>query len=77
MAGVYLYVLIGVLSFVLVLVLLGYIYLFVKRYRRNMRGDIYLMPQDTRPKEELPVELRAKRDIRYKDAGVDPYTKEE
>jgi len=34
------------------------------------------MPQDTRPKEELPVELRAQRDYRYKDADVDPYEKE-
>ena len=76
MVSVYEYVLIALAAVVFAFIAYGFIYLLRKRYRRELKGDIYLTPQDTRPKEELPVELRGQRDYRYKDAGVDPYKKE-
>ncbi len=76
MTSVYIIVLVSILGVVSAGIVFGYAYLFIKRYRRNVKGDIYIMPQDTRPKEDLPVELRAQRDYRYKDADVDPYEKE-
>ncbi|MFW9924561.1 MAG: hypothetical protein ACFFDW_14860 [Candidatus Thorarchaeota archaeon] len=76
MGSTYIYVLVGVLGAVFAFLVYGLIYLLLKRYRRNIKGDIYLQPQDTRPKEELPVELRAQRDYRYKDADIDPYKKD-
>lgn len=76
MATVYTYVLVSVLGVISAVLIYGFVYLILKRHRRESKGDIYLMPQDTRPKEELPVELRGQRDYRYKDAEVDPYEKE-
>ncbi len=76
MGSVYIYVLVSVLGVIFAALVFGYGYLFLKRFRRERKGDIYIMPQDTRPKEELPVDLRGQRDYRYKDAEVDPYKKE-
>jgi len=76
MASAYIYVLVSILGVIFAFLLYTSIHLIVKRIRRNIKGDIYLMPQDTRPKEELPAELRGQRDYRYKDADVDPYEKE-
>ena len=66
MASAYIYVLVSILGVIFAFLLYASIYLLVKRYRRNVKGDIYIMPQDTRPKEELPVNLRAQRDYRFK-----------
>lgn len=76
MTTVYTYVLVSVLGVIFAAIVFGFIYLLVKRYRRGMKGDIYIMPDDTRPKGELPVDLRGQRDYRYKDARVDPYKEE-
>lgn len=76
MSSVYIYVLVGVLGVVFAFLFYGFIHLFRKRFRREMKGDIYTIPQDARLKEELPVELRGQRDYRYKDANVDPYKKD-
>ncbi len=76
MASTYIYILLSILAVVFAFLVYGSVYLLLKRFRREMKGDTYLMPTDTRPKEELPVELRGERDYRYKDAQVDPYKKE-
>jgi len=76
MVSVYIIVLVSIVGVIAAGLVFGYAYLFIKRWRREQKGDIYLIPQDARPKEELPVELRATRDYRYKDADVDPYEKE-
>ena len=76
MVSVYIIVLVSVLGVVAAGLVFGYTYLFIKRWRREMKGDIYIMPQDTREKGEMPIELQAGRDKQYYRAGKDPYEKE-
>jgi len=56
--------------------LIGFFYLFRRRLKREGRGDVFLMNKDTKDGSP-PIEIRAQRDYRYKDAGVDPYEKSE
>jgi hypothetical protein len=66
----------GILIFVAVMGLIGFVILINRRLKREAKGDIFLMKKD--PKDSsLPVGIRAQRDYRYKDAGVDPYEKKE
>ena len=69
MADVYTIVLISVLGVVAAVLVYGFVYLFVKRYRRELKGDIYLMPEDTREKEEQPIEIQAAEERIYERGG--------
>ena len=64
----------GIAIFIGVMILVGFIFLFARRLKRERRGDVFLMKKYTQ-KDSLPIEIRAQRDYRYKDAGVDPYDK--
>ncbi len=66
----------GIAILIVSMVIIGFIVLFARRLRREQRGDVFLMKKDTQ-KDSLPIEIRAQRDYRYKDAGVDPYEKSE
>ena len=75
MATAFTWIMAGLLIFVAGLGIVGFVYLIIKRLRREHQGDIWLMKKDKNG--SLPVELRAQRDYRYKDADVDPYEKTE
>lgn len=70
------WILVGILGFVIVMGLIGFFYLIRKRLKREERGDVFLMNKNTKDGSP-PIEIRAQRDYRYKDAGVDPYKKSE
>ena len=72
MASLYIYILAGVLGVVFALIVAGFVYLFVKRYRREMKGDIYLLPEDTREKGERPIEIQTAEDYMYERGGQKP-----
>ena len=76
MAPVYTYILVSVLGIVFAFLVFGFIYLLLKRYRREAKGDIYLLPENTREKGEMPIELQTGRDKQYERAGKNPYKKE-
>ena len=75
MITVFMWVIIGILVFVVGLGLIGFLMLIIRRWKRETQGDIFLMKKDK--DGSLPVEIRAQRDYRYKDANVDPYEKSE
>ena len=75
MANVFTWIIVGFLGLIIVLGLIGGVVLVLNRMRREQKGDIFLMPSDTRDGSP-PIELRTQRDYRYKDAGVDPYQEE-
>ncbi|NHJ31636.1 MAG: hypothetical protein FK732_02125 [Asgard group archaeon] len=74
--SIFSWIILGVLGFIILMGIVGFVALFIRRLRRERRGDIFLMKKDTQD-GSLPVEIRAHRDYRYKDADVDPYEKTE
>ncbi|NPE08113.1 MAG: hypothetical protein GNW80_07520 [Asgard group archaeon] len=74
MASLFSWIMAGIAIFIGILILVGFIFLFVRRLKRERQGDVFLMKKGTQ-KDSLPIEIRAHRDYRYKDAGVDPYEK--
>ncbi|MGC9778061.1 MAG: hypothetical protein HZR80_02340 [Candidatus Heimdallarchaeota archaeon] len=76
MASLFSWIMAGIAIFILILGIVGFIVLFARRLRREGRGDVFLMKKDTQ-NGSLPIEIRAHRDYRYKDADVDPYEKSE
>ncbi|NHJ05599.1 MAG: hypothetical protein EAX90_12305 [Candidatus Heimdallarchaeota archaeon] len=72
MASLYIYILVGVLGVVFAFIVAGFIYLLIKRYRREMKGDIYLLPEDTRKKGERPIEIQTSEDFMYERGGQKP-----
>lgn len=75
MATLLAWIIVAVVGIMACLGLIGLISLIRNRWRREKRGDIFLLKRESTGKHG-PVELRAQRDYRYKDAGVDPYTEE-
>jgi len=61
-------------SIIIIFAIIGLIKLIYTRVRREQQGDVFLMKKDTQ-QDSLPIELRAERDYRYKDANVNPYEK--
>ncbi|MCG3252563.1 MAG: hypothetical protein KAX09_01840 [Candidatus Heimdallarchaeota archaeon] len=74
MANLFTWITAGILIFIAVLGLIGFFYLFRRRLKREGRGDVFLMNKDSKGGSP-PIEIRAQRDYRYKDADVDPYDK--
>lgn len=75
MATIFSWIFAGILIFFVLTAAIGAIPLLLNRVRREARGDIFLMNKDSN-EGSPPVELRAQRDYRYKDANVNPYAKE-
>ncbi len=73
--SVFTWVIAGILIFIASLGIVGFIVLIIRRLRRETRGDIFLMKKSK--DGSMPIELRAQRDYRYKDANVNPYEKSE
>ncbi len=69
------WLIVGLFGCAILFAIPGIIMLIRNRVRREKEGDIYLMNRDTEAGSP-PVEIRAQRDYRYKDAGVDPYKEE-
>ena len=71
MANILTWILVAFFGIIFVAGIVGLVQFIIIRYRREEEGDIFLLPpsKDGSP----PIELRAQRDYRYKDADVDPY----
>ncbi|HUU79143.1 MAG TPA: hypothetical protein VMX55_12425 [candidate division Zixibacteria bacterium] len=72
MASLYIYILVGVLGIVSAFIVFGFVYLLVKRHRRELKGDIYHLPEDTRTKGERPIEIQTAEDYMYERGGQKP-----
>jgi len=69
------WIILGLFGCAILFAIPGAIMLIRNRIRREQKGDIFLMDRDTEPSSP-PIEIRAQRDYRYKDADVDPYKDE-
>jgi hypothetical protein len=75
MASVFMWIIVGLFGCAILFAIPGVIIFIRNRLHRESEGDIFLMKRDTEAGSP-PIELRAQRDYRYKDAGVDPYKDE-
>ena len=78
MANAFVVILITGIAILGVMAVIGLVRWIQRCWRREKEGDIFLMRSGSAGTgSEPPLELRVQRDLRYKDADVDPYEKKE